>query len=116
MLKIKNLSKRYDNGVQALNNINLSIDKGMFGLLGPNGAGKSSFMRTLATLIKRLMENSPKPVATSQLTEALWPDELPQSNPLRANVYALRKQLKNTFQIELVHNVKGIGYKFDVEI
>jgi ABC-type multidrug transport system ATPase subunit len=50
MLKIKNLSKRYDNGVQALNNINLSIDKGMFGLLGPNGAGKSSFMRTLATL------------------------------------------------------------------
>jgi len=50
MLTIKNLSKRYDNGVQALNNINLSIDKGMFGLLGPNGAGKSSFMRTLATL------------------------------------------------------------------
>jgi len=50
MLTIKNLSKQYDNGVQALNNINLSIDKGMFGLLGPNGAGKSSFMRTLATL------------------------------------------------------------------
>ena len=50
MLTIKKLSKRYDNGVQALNNINLSIDKGMFGLLGPNGAGKSSFMRTLATL------------------------------------------------------------------
>jgi DNA-binding response OmpR family regulator len=68
------------------------------------------------TLIKRLMENSPKPVATSQLTDALWPDELPQSNPLRANVYALRKQLKSTFQKELIHNVKGIGYKFDVEI
>ena len=50
MLTIKNLSKRYDNGVQALNNINLSIGKGMFGLLGPNGAGKSSLMRTLATL------------------------------------------------------------------
>jgi len=50
MLTINNLNKHYDNGVQALNNINLSIDKGMFGLLGPNGAGKSSFMRTLATL------------------------------------------------------------------
>lgn len=50
MLAINNLSKRYDNGVQALNNISLSINKGMFGLLGPNGAGKSSFMRTLATL------------------------------------------------------------------
>ena len=50
MLTIKNLSKQYNNGVHALNDINLSIDKGMFGLLGPNGAGKSSFMRTLATL------------------------------------------------------------------
>jgi ABC-2 type transport system ATP-binding protein len=50
MLTIKNLSKTYDNGVKALNNINLTIDKGMFGLLGPNGAGKSSLMRTIATL------------------------------------------------------------------
>jgi ABC-type multidrug transport system ATPase subunit len=50
MLTIKNLNKRYDNGVHAINDISLSIGKGMFGLLGPNGAGKSSFMRTLATL------------------------------------------------------------------
>ena len=49
-LVIKNLSKRYPNGVQALNNISLVIPQGMFGLLGPNGAGKSSLMRTLATL------------------------------------------------------------------
>lgn len=50
MLKISNLSKTYDNGVQALNDVNLDIPKGMFGLLGPNGAGKSSLMRTIATL------------------------------------------------------------------
>lgn len=50
MLKINNLNKRYENGVHAINDISLSIGKGMFGLLGPNGAGKSSFMRTLATL------------------------------------------------------------------
>lgn len=49
-LKITNLSKTYSNGVQALQNINLTIPKGMYGLLGPNGAGKSTFMRTLATL------------------------------------------------------------------
>ncbi len=49
-LKIENLSKLYSNGVHALNNVNLTINKGMFGLLGPNGAGKSSLMRTLATL------------------------------------------------------------------
>jgi ABC-type multidrug transport system ATPase subunit len=50
MLKIKEISKTYDNGVKALNNVNLDIPKGMFGLLGPNGAGKSSLMRTIATL------------------------------------------------------------------
>ena len=50
MLEIKGLTKTYDNGVKALNNVNLSISKGMFGLLGPNGAGKSSLMRTIATL------------------------------------------------------------------
>ncbi|MCD4817125.1 MAG: ABC transporter ATP-binding protein [Candidatus Cloacimonetes bacterium] len=49
-LIIKNLSKTYPNGVQALKEINLTISSGMFGLLGPNGAGKSTLMRTLATL------------------------------------------------------------------
>jgi ABC-2 type transport system ATP-binding protein len=49
-LIIKNLQKKYSNGVHALNNVSLTISTGMFGLLGPNGAGKSSLMRTLATL------------------------------------------------------------------
>jgi ABC-type multidrug transport system ATPase subunit len=50
MLDIRDLSKTYANGVQALKNVSLQIPTGMFGLLGPNGAGKSSLMRTIATL------------------------------------------------------------------
>lgn len=50
MLKLKNLSKTYPNGVRALDDISIEISSGMFGLLGPNGAGKSSMMRTIATL------------------------------------------------------------------
>lgn len=50
MLTINDITKTYANGVKALNGVNLSISKGMFGLLGPNGAGKSSLMRTIATL------------------------------------------------------------------
>ena len=49
-LTIRNLSKRYPNGVQALAAVSLDVPAGMFGLLGPNGAGKSTLMRTLATL------------------------------------------------------------------
>jgi ABC-2 type transport system ATP-binding protein len=50
MLDIRDLSKTYANGVQALKNVSLQIPNGMFGLLGPNGAGKSTLMRTIATL------------------------------------------------------------------
>ncbi|WP_316828845.1 ABC transporter ATP-binding protein [Pedobacter miscanthi] len=49
-LKIQQLTKSYQNGVKALDDITLNVANGMFGLLGPNGAGKSSLMRTLATL------------------------------------------------------------------
>lgn len=49
-LTIKNLTKTYANGVQALSDISLEIENGMFGLLGPNGAGKSSLMRTIVGL------------------------------------------------------------------
>jgi ABC-2 type transport system ATP-binding protein len=49
-LTIERLTKTYDNGVRALNDVSLSIPPGMFGLLGPNGAGKSTLMRTIATL------------------------------------------------------------------
>ena len=51
-LVIQNLNKTYNNGVKAIDNLNLEIGAGMFGLLGPNGAGKSSIMRTIATLQK----------------------------------------------------------------
>jgi ABC-2 type transport system ATP-binding protein len=49
-LTIDGLCKTYPNGVQALKEVSLNINNGLFGLLGPNGAGKSTLMRTLATL------------------------------------------------------------------
>jgi ABC-type multidrug transport system ATPase subunit len=49
-IQIRNLSKTYANGVQALKDVTLTIPRGMFGLLGPNGAGKSTLMRMIATL------------------------------------------------------------------
>jgi ABC-type multidrug transport system ATPase subunit len=49
-LRIEGLSKAYPNGVRALDDVSLTIPRGMYGLLGPNGAGKSTLMRTIATL------------------------------------------------------------------
>lgn len=49
-LQIRNISKTYPNGVQALKGVSLTIPVGMYGLLGRNGSGKSTLMRTIATL------------------------------------------------------------------
>jgi ABC-2 type transport system ATP-binding protein len=49
-LHIRDVSKTYSNGVQALKDVTLTIPAGMYGLLGPNGAGKSTLMRMIATL------------------------------------------------------------------
>lgn len=51
-IAIDNLTKVYPNSHQALKDVSLNIENGMFGLLGPNGAGKTTLMRILVTLLK----------------------------------------------------------------
>ena len=48
-IEIKHVNKFYGKK-QALKDINLTIEQGMFGLLGRNGAGKTTLMKLLATL------------------------------------------------------------------
>lgn len=50
-LLIENLCKTYENGVTALDSINLRVARGdFFALLGPNGAGKSSTISVISSL------------------------------------------------------------------
>jgi len=55
---IKDLSKTYDNGFQALNKINLNIKKGeIFAMLGPNGAGKTTLINIICGIVKPSLGN-----------------------------------------------------------
>ena len=50
---INNLSKVFDNGFEALKNINLNIKKGeIFAMLGPNGAGKTTLISIICGIVR----------------------------------------------------------------
>ncbi|MFA9466649.1 MAG: ABC transporter ATP-binding protein [Velocimicrobium sp.] len=51
-IQILNLTKQYSKNATALNDVSLSIDKGIFGLLGRNGSGKTTLMRIITTLLE----------------------------------------------------------------
>lgn len=48
MIEFKNVNKEYNHGVKALDNINITINKGEFAfLVGPSGSGKSTFLKLM---------------------------------------------------------------------
>ena len=52
IISIKDLSKVYGSGLDALKNINLEVKKGeILALLGPNGAGKTTLISTICGII-----------------------------------------------------------------
>ncbi|NBC16261.1 MAG: ATP-binding cassette domain-containing protein [Bacteroidetes bacterium] len=74
MLDIRNLVKVYPGPVAALQGIDLSIGRGMFGLLGPNGAGKTTLMRILAGLLEPTSGRvTLDGVDVTEAPELLWP-------------------------------------------
>ena len=50
-INIKGLTVEFNNGTKAIDNLNLNIEKGIYGLLGENGAGKTTLMRVLTTIL-----------------------------------------------------------------
>ena len=51
-LTLEGVTKRFRNGVIAVNDLSLSLGTGVLALLGPNGAGKTTLMQMIATITK----------------------------------------------------------------
>ena len=51
VIETQGLGHTYKGGHTALDGVDLTLGKGLFGLLGPNGAGKSTLMRIICTLL-----------------------------------------------------------------
>ena len=51
-LTIRELTKRYESGTKALDQLSITFTQGVHGILGPNGAGKSTLLQILTCNLK----------------------------------------------------------------
>ena len=61
-------------------------------------------------LLEVLMRKSPAVIRRTVLEEALWGDELPDSDSLRSHIHQLRQIVDKPFETPLIHTVHGVGY------
>jgi DNA-binding response OmpR family regulator len=75
-------------------------------------AGKRlSLNPSLRTLLGVLMSNTHRVVLRGELETALWGNDPPDADVLRAHIYALRSIVDKPFPQKLVHTVHGTGYR-----
>lgn len=64
-------------------------------------------MRLLETLLRR----APGLVTRAELERAVWGDQPPDSDALRAHLHLLRQTIDKPFPRPLLHTVRGFGYR-----
>ena len=104
-IQINHITKRYGEQL-ALNDVTLTINKGIVGLLGPNGAGKSTLMKIITCFIPPTSgtvsveghDVIDDPMAVKRIV-----GYLPEHNPLYLDMY-VREYLEF---VAGVHQLKG---------
>ena len=97
MLKFNAVSRLYDDGTLAVDNVSLAIDKGEFCvLLGPSGAGKSSLMN----MVNGVIEPTSGKISVGNV-------ELTRKNrsELQQRVGMIHQQLHLVPRLSILHNV-----------
>lgn len=62
-------------------------------------------------ILELLMQRSPGVVRREELERAIWGDDPPDSDALRAHIHALRNAVDRDSAVALVHTIRGIGYQ-----
>ena len=64
-------------------------------------------------ILLALAEAHPRVLTRSELSHALWRDEPPDSDALRAHIYQLRQKLDKPFAAPMLVTVHGVGFRLD---
>lgn len=68
-------------------------------------------------LLEVLMRASPDAVTREQLERAVWGEDPPDADRLRAHIYDLRKVIDGPFETKLLHTLPRVGYRLaDVQV
>jgi len=62
-------------------------------------------------LLELLMQRAPQVVRRAELERAIWGDNPPDSDVLRAHLHSLRNAIDKPFAVPLLHTVRGFGYR-----
>ena len=62
-------------------------------------------------ILELLMRRSPAVVRREELEHAIWGNNPPDSDALRAHMHALRSAVDRESSMPLVHTLRGIGYQ-----
>ena len=71
---------------------------------------------SLRRLLGLLMANAHRVVRRDELEAALWGDDRPDADVLRAHIYALRSIIDKPFERKLLHTVHGTGYRLCADV
>lgn len=63
-------------------------------------------------ILEVLMRKSPEVVSKKQLLQAVWGDDLPDSDSLKVHLFKLRQQVDTPNENKLIHTVAGQGFVF----
>lgn len=62
-------------------------------------------------ILRILMREAPAIVSREALQNEVWGTDIPDTDALRSHLYNLRKALNRPGQTELIHTIKGVGFK-----
>lgn len=108
VVRIEALSRRRSGQVRKLHCGDLEMDLGAKTVTRKDITLKVS--PTGWRLLESLLRASPEVVSRQTLEEAVWGEDVPDSNSLKVHIFNLRKIIDSPFSHPLLHTVAGHGF------